>query len=145
MICALSRVDASATSLANYVSGVGCAAKTSYKEVAAAVQPFYSSYIDGIDHPSENLVFGNPYIYDGADGYKNAVLYQEDASVAATDKDQTFFNGLYYKAPNDKGWTYFKGTRSMLACTAYTVDAVKKAFKGQPCYDQTAKKETTVS
>jgi len=145
MVCAVSHMDATDTLLKNHVASVGCAEKASYKKAADALRPFYAAYVRGKADVSEELVFGNAVEGKGADGYKNAVLYQEDPVQVAPEGEPGFFRGLYYKAPGDKQWTYFTSARSELACSAYTTDILKMAFHGSSCYDEATRKNSVVS
>lgn len=136
VVCDIWRADATSTVIGNHVTSIACASKTSYASAAAELQPFYDSYIKAGTEQTDHLVFGNITGGSGADGYQNAVLYQEDLGQVESGNDTAFFNGLYYKAAGDKEWTYFTGVRGVLSCADFNSDLLRKAFRGYECYDE---------
>ena len=43
--------------------------------------------------------------------------------------------GLFYRTSPDSEWQYFTATQSILPCTAYDTDNLKKAYAGSICYE----------
>lgn len=140
LLCAIWNADASQTPLKTYIASIGCASKDSYQKAANSLQPFYDGYTKQ-NATHKNLVFGDPVAAEGQDGYKNAVLYQEDPAEIDTSEDRAYFNGLYYQAPGSSEWKFFTGvgTGSLLNCTEFNTDILKKAFHNLNCYNTTAK------
>lgn len=140
ILCAIWNADASQTPLKTYIASIGCANKDSYKKAANSLQPFYDGYTKQ-NATRKNLVFGDPVAAEGQDGYKNAVLYQEDPAEVDTSDDRAYFNGLYYQAPGSSEWKFFTGvgTGSLVNCTEFNSDVLKKAFHNLSCYDTAAK------
>lgn len=149
MVCAIWQADVSSilTPGDNLVS-VGCADVANYRVAANDLRPLYDSYIKAYPKHSNNILLGSPEVYNGAGGYKYALLYQEDASGPSSPAVSNFV-GLYYQAPNSSKWTYFNSQTAAsdgkpLQCSAYNTPELKKAFSGNSCYDDVARKNATV-
>lgn len=50
---------------------------------------------------------------------------------------------LFYKK-SDSGWQYFTGTQGEIVCTQYNTADLKAAFKGDACYNELTRGESTV-
>ncbi len=136
ILCDMWHADATPTVIGNHITSIACASKASYTSAAAELQPFYDSYIKAGTEQTSHLVFGNIAGGSGANGYQNATVYQEDSAQVELGDDMAFFTGLYYKTAGDKGWTFFTGVRGVLSCSEYNNDVLRKAFKGNECYDE---------
>lgn len=145
MLCAVWNADATQTELKAYVASIGCATKESYKKAADTLDPFYTAYTKQ-NKDAANLVFGDPVLSNGKDGYKNVVMYQEDPRQVDSDADRAYFSGFYYQAPNSNEWTFFTGVgiSNLLSCSAFNTSVLKQAFSGLNCYDDATKKSSTV-
>ncbi len=139
VLCMIWHADASQTSLASHITSIGCGDKSSYDEAAKALDPFFAAYTKGEADPSNDIVLGMPENGNGTDGYKHAILLQEDPSQL----DQQF-EALYFQAPGQTEWTYFTGAHGIVSCSEFNTDILKKAFHGIACYDDAAKKNSTV-
>lgn len=137
-ICSVWHADASQTGLKNHIASVGCADKASYNESALQVKPFYTAYKSTTKASANELIFGTINSSDAKDGYKNAVVYQDDATIAtkANNNERTFFHGLYTSAPGSSSWTYVDKYKDELpVCSIFKTDDLKKAFSGTRCTD----------
>lgn len=145
LLCAIWHADASETELQSHISSVGCADKASYKTASDGLTQFYTAYTKDNKQPNKDLVFGMIETGNGKDGYEYAVLHQVDDSIQIPENDTNYFEGLYYKAPTDKDWTYFAGaSNGSMACTDYDTPALKVAFDGISCYDVNTKTASVV-
>lgn len=43
---------------------------------------------------------------------------------------------LFYRTEPDAKWQYFTGTQAILNCSQYDTEDLKKAYLGEPCYDE---------
>lgn len=147
-LCSVYHADATSISLKGHVVSMGCADKASYVQAAKGLQPIYEAYRKGEKDVSDKLVFGFVREKSGADGFKYAVIYQEDENVSFVGREDSpaALTGLYYQAPGQSDWTYFMITPvdSQPSCASYNSDVLKKAFSGHQCYDEAAKKDSTV-
>jgi len=146
LLCAIRHVDASSTSVGAHVASIGCSDKDSYGEAARKLQPFYGAYIASGSDVSDDLVFGFLRETDGADGYKHAVIYQEDDKQFDDGVEAEQLTGLYVQEPGKSDWKYFTVTTvdSVPVCSDYKTDVLKNAFKGYECYDDKSQKTATV-
>lgn len=137
IVCFVENIDLASTDVKADVVGIGCADVSSYVEAATAAQPFYDAYVASSDikqHPeyAQDLSIGAPTINNGAGGYKNAWV-----SLPG-------FAGIFYQEPG-KNWVYFTGAQNELSCDQFNTDVLKKSFAGQPCFDGTTNKDSTVT
>lgn len=148
MLCAIRHVDASGAIAKAHIASLGCAEKASYKKAAERLQTFFDAYTDGDKSYGNDLVFGFITSGDGKDGYKYAVVYQQDAQQF--EEGENFsgaFTGLYLKQPNENEWLYFKGVQgqvSDLNCSVYNDAVLKKSFSGFDCFDEAKQQAGTV-
>ncbi len=129
-LCMAWHVDASDTPIGSHVASLGCANKSSYEESAKALDDFFAAYSKSVQAPYDDLVLGSPVTGTGAEGYEHAVVHQEDGEQ---------FEGLYYRAKGEAGWTYFLGVQGVAPCSEFTEEAVKKAFQGFECLGEGGK------
>lgn len=139
VLCMIWHADASQTSLASHVASIGCGDKSSYDEAAKALDPFFAAYTKGENDPADDIVLAMPETGNGTDGYKYAILLQEDPSQL----DQQF-EALYFQAQGATEWTYFSGAHGIISCSEFNSDTLKKAFHGIDCYDDATKKNSKV-
>lgn len=52
--------------------------------------------------------------------------------------------GLFYRTSPDAKWQFFVGTQSVLDCSDYNTDDLKKAYVGEVCYDTVTRSDSTV-
>lgn len=43
---------------------------------------------------------------------------------------------LFYRTSPDAKWQFFTSTQALLSCSKYDTDDLKKAYLGEPCYDE---------
>ena len=139
VLCMIWHADASQTSLASHIASIGCGDKSSYDEAAKALDPFFAAYTKDESDPADGIVLAMPETGNGTDGYKYAILLQEDPSQL----DQQF-EALYFQAQGATEWTYFSGAHGIIACSEFNNDTLKKAFHGIACYDDAMKKNSKV-
>ena len=139
LVCAVWRIDATETALANQVTSLGCGEKSSYEAAAKAFDPFYAAYTKGKTNLSDEIAFGFKGAGDGADNTKHVTLYQYDPYEWFG-----YVDGLYYQAAGADTWTYFTDAEGELACSRFDTDVLKKAFTGVNCYDEAAQRTITV-
>lgn len=149
LLCAIWRSDLLLTPIGGQVTGVGCADKSSYKSLAKVLEPFYSVYLQANKGASDHLVFAAPVAGEGAANYEYAILHQEDSSKEFPYSKSISFRGYYYKKKADTSWKFFAVsqdtmTQNEIACSMINTDVLKQAFHGMKCYDNAAKKVTTV-
>ena len=149
MVCSIWQADVSSilTPGDNLVS-VGCADVANYKTAADDLSPFYDSYAKANPKHSDNILLGSPEVFNSTGGYKFATLYQEDERGPSSPAASNFI-GLYYQAPGSSKWKFFNSQSAAsdgkpLQCSAYNTPELKKAFSGNSCYDDAARKNATV-
>lgn len=138
-LCMIWHADASSTPLGNHIASIGCATKNSYKVAAKALDTYYSAYVKSVSNPSSDIVLGVSAIEEGDDGYKHALIFQNDPS----ESEQQFI-GHYYKEPAKKEWTYLTGSYEPLLCSDFNTDVLKKSFKGVECLSGPSGEITTL-
>lgn len=140
MSCVIWRADISQVTAGTQLTSIGCADRESYVKAADAITPFYEAYKTSPGSRSDNIIFGTPVVTDVANGYKKATVFQEDGSES--------FTGLYYQTPSNKDWKWFGSTRTQtgeyVSCTSFNTAELKTVFRGVACYNDTAKKNSTV-
>jgi hypothetical protein len=111
-----------------------CGLMSAYKAAAEQVKPF-ADVITGIT-PSTNL--GVPVIKDSkVSGYQTASISSGDIEGMGGHVE------LFYRKTSG-AWKYFTGTQSELACSMYNTTDLKNAYKGEPCWNTTIDKDSTV-
>lgn len=141
ILCGVTRTPASVPSLQDI--HITCASKASYSANATAQKPFYTAYAaakkaDPTKTASFPSLLGMPTIVDSrTNGYKTAELtaHNEGAATATI--------AMFYQTP-DKTWRFLTLSSQQPTCSAYaTVDA-KRAYLGEPCFNDTTKVDDTV-
>lgn len=111
-----------------------CGLISAYKDAAAALQPFAAA----LSSVKSTTTFGVPSIKDSkVSGYQTASISSGDIEEMGGHVE------LFYRKTTGS-WQYFTGTQSELGCEKYTTTDLKNAYKGEPCWDTTANKDSTV-
>lgn len=110
-----------------YPVSISCANIRDYKAPSEAVAPFAKVYLASPEaSQNSEVVFGQPNIVNKSGTFKKATVgiggYEGVGGFA----------GLFYN--DGKGWTYWRGTQSVIACKDYNTYALQKAFEGDECY-----------
>jgi len=145
LLCDVRRTDATSTALRAHTVSVGCADKDSYKQAVDVLRPFYDAYVKDKSNASNNLTFGMLQTGE-TDGYKYAMIFQDDDNESDDSQTPHSSTGYYYHAPDVGEWTYLT-TVSMghaPVCSIYNTDTLKKAFKGTICYEKQTSKQLTL-
>lgn len=120
---------------------VSCAMKTSYKKNAEVQAPFYTAYT-AAKKANPSLAFppllSMPSIADSRSaGYKTAELTAQDEAGSNT------MVARFYQTP-DQVWNFLATSNEELGCNAYGTPDSKKAYLGEPCFNEATKLEDTV-
>lgn len=148
-LCAIWRANTTVIAENNQRVSVGCATQVNYENAANAVAPFYDTYSKTDGKHDSTLVFGAPDIYQGANGYRRAFLYQEDSLGAdQANSGKYTFQAIYYQVPNSKAWKYFgrvaDDTDELIECSKVNTDVLRQSFNGLYCFDKAANKNLTI-
>ena len=111
----------------SYPVYISCANIRDYKAPSDAVAPFALAYFasPGVSKDSD-VVFGQPNIVNKSGAYKKATV-----GIGGLEGTGGFA-GLFYN--NGKGWAYWRGTQSVIACSDYNTYDLQKSFAGDECY-----------
>jgi len=111
-----------------------CGLIEAYKDAAATAKPF-ADVLTGL---TSTTVLGVPTIKDSkVSGYQTAEISGSDVEGLSGHVD------LFYRKTSG-AWKYFTGTQSELACSKYNTTDLKNAYMGDPCWDTTKDKDSTV-
>ena len=80
------------------------------------------------------------------DGYKYAMIFQDDDNESDDSQTPHSSTGYYFHAPDIGEWTYLTTVSIGQApvCSIYNTDTLKKAFKGTTCYEKQTSKQLTL-
>jgi|GEM_PF-1686935 len=134
MISGLNAADPKGSS-----AGLTCADIESYETTAKQMEPFATAY-----EVTSSYSSAEPTLYTNLRASKSSVSGYERATVGISGiVGAGGFAGLFYKTPS-MDWKFFTGTQEIVPCDAYSTDDIKKAYLGEPCYDQASDNQTTV-
>jgi hypothetical protein len=142
IICSLSdqKPYSEPSSSTKYDTILGCADKSDYLANAATLRPYFIVYASQSQFSTTHTLITGPNITASKTaGYSTATVAISSSEYSSVGG----FAGLFYVTPN-KTLHYFTGTQSVLPCSKYSTDDLKKAYVGEQCYDETAKGYTTV-
>lgn len=117
--------------------GVICQVGSSWP--SAAIQCAYKGWFDakiaafsnevalGTDYPEGEYLGLNPDRLEIKDS-KHAPYQTMTGGVLGA-------AGLWYRVSPDAPWQWFTGAQAVLDCSEYDTDDLKKAFAGEPCYE----------
>lgn len=135
VVCLLNRVPMN-ENVADTV-WLSCADKADYAQVAKDADPYYQALKTAGDN-TDKVRLSVPTVKDSkTTGYKIA-----EGSISSYGA-QSGAAVLYYQTPDSK-WHYFRAGQDTPPCSDYNNDDLKKAFVGEPCYDDANDELSTV-
>lgn len=82
-------------------------------------------YVENTGEPRPTTVL-NPV-------FKNSKIAGYRTAEVSMGNDMSGFMALFYQTP-DQSWHFFTGTQSVMSCSKYNTQDLKKAYAGDPCF-----------
>lgn len=136
VVCSVENTAGSNTAAAHTVTVV-CYDMVDYEALTTSLKPFATAYLaaEKAQGRGDSVRFsGKPVIKDSkTPGYKLTTI--GTSGYDGTSVNVGGFVSLFYQTP-DGVWHFFKGAQSVLNCSDYNTQDLKKAYLGEQCGDE---------
>lgn len=102
VLCLVSHMDGTQSSLASHIVSIGCGDKSSYMQAARELDSIYAAYSKSFTRPPSYIALGVPIVNLGPDGINHATLLQSDTDT----RDGKQFEGMYTQQAGRNNWVY---------------------------------------